>query len=398
MTKKPTNISERVIALGAGGTGGHMFPAAALARELDARGFATLLVTDDRGKRFSDQFASSEIIEIDAGTPMRGGLRARVSAFMHIIKGVRFAYRLLRAKKVACVVGFGGYPSLPTALAARLAGIPYILHEQNAVFGRANRFLAGGARSIAISFADTSAIKTSQLDKVVLTGNPVRREIVGVGEKAYVAPKADGEISILAVGGSLGARIFADIIPAAMTFLDAEIKERLHVTQQCRPEDRARVAEAYVRAGIMAQTPDFIRDMAGALRSSHLVIARAGAGSVSEVGAARRPAIFVPLAIAANDHQTMNARALGDHGAAWVMSEAEFQPGPLAQLLTELVRDGERLKDAANLAVKKIPLGAAAALADLIEQAIHKTSASEETKKPIPVAKNGRGKAKRVAV
>jgi len=374
-----------------------MFPAAALAREVDACCFASLLVTGDRGMRFSDQFEASEIVEIDAGSPMRGGLRARFSSFVQILKGVRFAYRLLKAKKVTCLVGFGGYPSLPTAIAARLAGIPYILHEQNAVLGRANRLLAGGARSIATSFEGTNAIKPSHLDKVVLTGNPVRSEIASVGEKNYAAPKSGGEISILAVGGSQGAQIFADIIPAALTFLDDEIKTRLHVTQQCRPEDRARVAEAYVRAGIMAQTPDFIRDMAGAMRSSHLMIARAGAGGVTEAGAARRPAIFVPLAMAANDHQTMNARALGDHGAAWVMSEAEFQPGPLAQLIAELVQDRDRLKEAANLARKKTPLGAAAALADLIEQAISKTSASEETTEPTPIAKNAGGKAKRVA-
>ena len=364
MTSKP------VIALASGGTGGHMFPASSLANELLSRGYKVLLLTDTRGMAYAHLFNKCMVECIESSSPMQGGLSQRFTSVLALLKGSFIARRKIKKHKAKAVVGFGGYASLPAILGARLLGLPYGLHEQNAVFGRVNRVLAGGACFIATSFANTRLMKEKLSAKTTCTGNPTRSEIVKIGEKPYSQPKDGESFNILAVGGSLGARIFADIIPAALTFLDSEFKNRLFVTQQCRAEDKQKVERAYKRSGIMFETHEFIDDMAAALSKTHLLITRSGAGSVTEAALAARPAIFIPLSIAADNHQTYNAKTLSENRAGWLIPEHEFSPGPLAALIGGLLTASEQLDEAATNARKQAKPSATQDLANLLEDKI----------------------------
>lgn len=362
-----------VIALAAGGTGGHMFPAAALAKELLTRGYKVVLLTDTRGMAYAHVFKKCAVECIESSSPMQGGMAKRIASIFALIKGSFSSRKLLKKHQAKAVVGFGGYASLPAIIGGRLAGLPYGLHEQNAVLGRVNRVLAGGAGFLATTFDNTRRIKPKLVDKTTLIGNPTRVEISKIGEKPYLQPEQGGAFNILAVGGSQGAKIFADIIPAALTFLDSEFKNNLFVTQQCRGEDKQRVEKAYKRSGIKFETHEFIDDMAGALEKAHLLICRSGAGSVTEAALAARPAIFVPLSIAADNHQTYNARALSEKRAGWLMREGEFSPGPLAALIGGLLTASDQLDEAAKNARLEAKPDATAALADLVDDKLLKT-------------------------
>jgi UDP-N-acetylglucosamine--N-acetylmuramyl-(pentapeptide) pyrophosphoryl-undecaprenol N-acetylglucosamine transferase len=358
-------MAERhLIAIAAGGTGGHMYPAASLAYVLKRRGYDVLLITDVRGNDFASQFKDVPIHIIASGSPTRGGFRAYASVF----KGRAAAGRILKKKGVTAAVGFGGYPALPTMLAAKARKIPYCLHEQNAVLGRVNRLVAKHAKAIAVSFPATKLIPGEMKDKVHLTGNPVRRDISAIGSKGYRVPRDDRNFNILVIGGSQGARIFSDIVPEALINLSATHRARLSVTQQCRSEDVPRVARKYSEAGLSAKSLAFVRDMATAYSRAHLVISRAGAGAVSEVAAACRPAIFVPLDISADDHQSVNARSLSDRGGAFLIDQGQFTTETLTAFIKGLLEAPIRLEAAAQTASGMAIPFAARNLADVMGQ------------------------------
>jgi UDP-N-acetylglucosamine--N-acetylmuramyl-(pentapeptide) pyrophosphoryl-undecaprenol N-acetylglucosamine transferase len=354
------------IVIAAGGTGGHLFPAEALAAELLARGERIALMTDARSAAFdSPAFANAERFVVKgSGLAGHGALRAAKGA-VALAAGTLQARGLLRDLHAAAVVGFGGYPSVPPMIAAMTMfgrGPVTVLHEQNAVLGRANRMLATRADLLALSHAGTAKVPVGAKAEVV--GNPVRPALAALAGAGY--PGTEGALRLLVLGGSLGARVFADIVPAAVAALPDPLRKRLVVAQQCRPEDLARVRAAYDAAGVPAELSAFFPDVAGRLATAHLVVARAGAGTIAELACAGRPAILVPLPHAIDDHQQANARALAEAGAAVVMPQASLTPASLAGQLGALLADDRGLARAAASAAKLAQPDAARRLADLV--------------------------------
>lgn len=355
-----------LIALAAGGTGGHLFPAEALAQELKRRGHRVLLVTDARGRRYAERFPADESFEISAASPSIGGPVAKGLAALSLAGGLVTALRELRKRRPAAAVGFGGYPSLPAMKAAALLGIPYGVHEQNEVLGRANRMLASGAAFTAHGFpAIERAPKAARLIEV---GNPVRDAVAALVGAAYAAPTPGGTIHLLIFGGSQGASIFSQVAPPALAALPASLRARLDVVQQARESEIDAVLTQYAAAGIKAEIAPFFGDLPQRVASAHFVIARAGASTVTELSAIGRPSILVPLAIAMDDHQTGNARVLASAGAAIVMPEKEFRDEALAGVLAEILEDPARLAAMAAAAHGRVKAGAAEKLADLVEE------------------------------
>jgi UDP-N-acetylglucosamine--N-acetylmuramyl-(pentapeptide) pyrophosphoryl-undecaprenol N-acetylglucosamine transferase len=283
---------------------------------------------------------------------------------------------LLARLKPAVAVGFGGYASVPTMLAASLSGVPTVLHEQNAVLGRANRLLAKRATRIATSFASVAFISGG--DRAVLTGNPVRPGIAVLADQPYAAPPSGSAIQILVVGGSQGARVFSRLIPEAVALLPAELQRRLRIAQQARAEDLETARANYAPLAAAVELAPFFGDMPERLRAAHLVICRSGASTVAELTAAGRPAILIPYPFATDDHQTANARALDTAGAAWLMPEAQTTPAMLADRLASLAADTERLGRAADVARALGRRDAAARLADLVTSLIRGNGARKE--------------------
>ncbi len=364
------------VVIAAGGTGGHFFPAEALAAELIRRGRSIVLMTDARsGGLRSAVFADHpQHVLKGAGIAGRGAVRA-VKAIVALAAGVAQARGLLSRLHPSAIVGFGGYPTVAPALAARLPGRrpPLILHEQNGVLGRANRFLCGGADTLALSLAGTERVPAKVHS--VVTGNPVRSAIMALAHAGYTPP-GNGPIRLLVLGGSLGARVFSDIVPSALRALPDTLRARLTVVQQCREEDLDRVTAAYRQAGVQAELATFFTDVADRLRAAHLVIARAGASTVAELAVAGRPSILVPLPGAIDDHQTANARALATAGGAWVIPQPGFTATELAGRLAALLADPDALALAADAASGLGRADAAARLADLVEARMYQEARS----------------------
>lgn len=372
----------RPIVIAAGGTGGHFYPAEALAGALIERGQWVVLMTDvrtvvPRGTVFDPR---DQYVLPGAGIAGRGVVRAG-KAVLTLAAGVARAHGIMARIRPAAVVAFGGYPSVPPVLAARLSRgrPPVILHEQNAVLGRANRFLARHASVLALSFANTTRVPPKV--RQVVTGNPVRPAVTALSQAGYEAPvgaRHDGSIQggsvrLLVLGGSLGARVFSDIVPGALASLSVSLQARLQVTQQCRAEDLERVRTVYASSEITAEMAPFFSDVAERLRTAHLVIARAGASTVAELAIAGRPSILVPLPGAIDDHQNANARALADAGGTLVMSQSEFTVEALLERLAGLLRDPGALAQLAAGARSVARPEAAEALADIVEQVIGET-------------------------
>ncbi|QXQ07060.1 undecaprenyldiphospho-muramoylpentapeptide beta-N-acetylglucosaminyltransferase [Sphingosinicellaceae bacterium] len=352
-------MSHYVVA--AGGTGGHMVPASVVAHELIKRGHRVTLLTDARGLRFPGLFTgvTSRIIEsavLSLRTPLKS-LRA-------IWRGRADAMKFLKAEHVAAVIGFGGYPSLPPLLAASALKIPTILHEQNAVFGRTNRFLAGRATRIATSFAGTRRLPAKYDAKTVLTGLPVRDAVRAIGE----APPSEGLINLLIIGGSQGASILSRVVPAAIAELPADLRARLLVIQQCREEDLAIVRARYTDLGVAAECASYFADLPARLAAASLVVSRSGASTMAELAAAGRPAILVPFAAAMDDHQTANAAEFVRAGAGPMLSEKDFTPANVAAAIVSLTATPDSLQKAAHAAKSVGRPDAGAAVATLAIQ------------------------------
>ena len=356
----------RPIVIAAGGTGGHFFPAEALAAELVARGQRVVLMTDARsGGLSSAVFDGREQFVIrGAGVAGRGVWRG-VKAVGALAAGVVQARRILASLGAGCVVGFGGYPSVAPVLAARMLRRrpAVVLAEQNAVLGRANRFLAQRADVLALGFAATALVPSFVRTEV--TGNPVRPAIAALARTSYVAPA--GRLRLLVLGGALGARVFSDVVPAALALLPVALRERLSVVQQVRAEDLERVRAAYRASGVAAELSPFFADVAARLVAAHLVIARAGASTVAELAVVGRPAILVPLPGAIDDHQAANARALADASGAWVMAQRTFTPEALAERLARGLANPVGLAALAVGARSHARADAVVRLADLVE-------------------------------
>jgi UDP-N-acetylglucosamine--N-acetylmuramyl-(pentapeptide) pyrophosphoryl-undecaprenol N-acetylglucosamine transferase len=359
----------QTIVIAAGGTGGHFFPAEALAAEMTARGHRIVLMTDGRsGALNSAVFAGCEQHVIyGAGIAGRGALRG-AAAIGLLAAGVVQARKLLARLDASAIAGFGGYPCVPPILAAGLLRRrpAVVLQEQNAVLGRANRFLARRADCLALGFVGTERVPAGT--DAIVTGNPVRPAVAALAAIAY-APPSD-RINLLVLGGSLGARVFSDVVPDAVRSLPDSLRARISIVQQCRPEDLDRVRAAYAGAGIPAELAAFFPDVADRLAAAHLVIARAGASTVAELAVAGRPSILVPLPGAIDDHQSANARALLRAGAALVTPQSGFTAGSLAEQLNHLLAAPELLVAAAAGARSQARADAAARLADTVEARI----------------------------
>lgn len=359
------------IVLAAGGTGGHMFPAEALAQELRRRGWPILLVTDKRGARYADSFPADDRFEISAATPSIGGPVAKAAAAISIARGLMTARREFKARKPVAAVGFGGYPSLPAMKAAAMAKIPYGVHEQNAVLGRANRMLVKGAAFSAHAFPTLEKCPAGA--RTVEVGNPVRDAVAALA--AANTPHTD-TLRLLVFGGSQGATIFSSAPVEAVSRLPEDIRAKLSVVHQAREADVEKVQMGYARAGVAAEVAPFFKDLPERMAAANLVISRSGASTVTELSTIGRPSILVPLAIAMDDHQSANARVLSEAGGALLLPERRFNADALETALATLFANPERLTVMAEKAQGCVKANAAAALADLVEEMLERRQAA----------------------
>ncbi|WP_312797546.1 undecaprenyldiphospho-muramoylpentapeptide beta-N-acetylglucosaminyltransferase [Tianweitania sp.] len=353
------------ILLAAGGTGGHLFPAEALAHELGARGWDVHLVTDTRAGRYSGTFPAVATHQVSASTFGSKNPIALSRAIWTIWSGVRQSTVLINKLKPKAVIGFGGYPTLPPLYAASRRGVPTLVHEQNAVMGRANKGLAARVSGIAGGFLpENSGVHAG---KTVVTGNPVRPAVITAAARPFNLPGLDDPFRLLVFGGSQGAQFFSDAVPAALALLPEALRKRLSVVQQARAEDEDRVRDAYDKLGMTVEVSPFFNDMAERIADAHLVISRSGASTVSEVAVIGRPAILVPYPHALDHDQAANAAALAASGGAEVHQQATLTPQRIADLIADRMQDPQALAVMASAARSAGKPNAASLLADFAE-------------------------------
>jgi UDP-N-acetylglucosamine--N-acetylmuramyl-(pentapeptide) pyrophosphoryl-undecaprenol N-acetylglucosamine transferase len=353
------------VVIAAGGTGGHIFPAQSLAQELAKRGRRVVLMTDDRGHNYAQSFPQAEIVTVPSATFAGRGIVGKAIAVLRLARGALAAYFALGRVKPSVVVGFGGYPALPTMFAAARRGVPSVIHEQNAILGRVNRWLAPAVTRIASSFGKLAHLDPVLADRVTITGNPVRPAVLS-NARAFARP--GGTFNLLVFGGSQGARVFATLVPEAIAKLPADLRGRLQLVQQCRPEDLDAAKARCAGIGLQPTLSSFFGDMGERLAAAHLVISRAGASTVTELCAVGRPAILIPYPFAMDDHQTANAREMAEAGAAWTFAEAGLSADVLAAKITELAQSPVLLEAAAAKALSLGRSDAASRLADLVDE------------------------------
>ncbi len=373
-----TQTETPLIVLAAGGTGGHVFPAEALAEELLASGLRVVLMTDSRFHYYKGTLATIPRHTVRAGTFGRG-LFSKCTAVVDIALGILQARRLLKRLRPAAVVGFGGYPSYPTMYAASWLKIPTIIHEQNSVLGRANRMLVKQVDVIATTFPETRFIPPEFAAKVSLTGNPVRAGIRALHDVPYAEMVQDGHMRILVTGGSQGASIFSQVVPAAIAALPLALRQRVRVDQQCREADVEATRAAYLQMGVSADISTFFNDVPARLAAAHLVIARAGASTLAELTASGRPALVVPLPNAMDNHQYFNASSLESSGAGWTMPQEGFTAAALSARIEAFMSLPETLSRAAEAARKAGQENAARALCTLVLRVAHKHNITSVT-------------------
>lgn len=360
-------VVSRHYVLAAGGTGGHLIPAFALAAELEKRGHHVALITDARGAAIPGKPSSLTSHVLPAGRFQGTNPASWLRGAKAIVDGRRMALRLFESFQPTAVVGFGGYPALPALLAATSAGIPTVIHEQNAVLGRVNRFLAGRVDAIATSYSQVYRLSPKLGEKVTLVGNPVRVDVLELRERPFPPFTADGLLRILVTGGSQGARVLSEIVPDGLAMLQPALRSRLQVVQQCRPEDIESVRKRYAGHDIPAELATYFENMAERLADAHLFIGRAGASTIAELTAVGRPAILVPLPIATDDHQAANAREIANAGGARSIRQDKFTAAELAKQIQAMAQHPDSLANAAHAAWNCGYPKAASDLADLIE-------------------------------
>jgi UDP-N-acetylglucosamine--N-acetylmuramyl-(pentapeptide) pyrophosphoryl-undecaprenol N-acetylglucosamine transferase len=374
--------------LAAGGTGGHMVPAHALAEELITRGHHVALITDDRGARIPGLFENVPVHILPAGR-LSGGPIGWGKAVKNIFTGRAMASRMYETFRPSAVIGFGGYPALPALLAAQRNNIPTLVHEQNAVLGRVNRLMAGKVSAIATAYPSVDRLSPKHNEKVHLVGNPVRDEVLELRDQPYPPLLEDGIFRVLVIGGSQGATVLSQVVPDGLALLPEHFRRRLQVTQQCRPEDIEQVRATYAGHGIPADLATYFPDIPSRLAWSHLVIARAGASTIAELTAAGRPAILIPLPTATDNHQVSNAREMAKAGGARMVLQSRFTPVELAKQMQKLGLEPQALANAADRAKSVGRPEAAKDLADLVERTgrdpgIDPLPADEMVLRPIP--------------
>ncbi|MEZ5709583.1 MAG: undecaprenyldiphospho-muramoylpentapeptide beta-N-acetylglucosaminyltransferase [Blastomonas sp.] len=352
--------------LAAGGTGGHMLPAYALGRELIQRGHHVAVITDERGAQIPGAPADIQQHMLPPGR-VAGGPVGWLKGLRGIWRGRRMALNLFESFEPAAVIGFGGYPALPTLLAAHKAGIPTAIHEQNAVLGRVNRFLARRVEAIATAYTRVERLDARYAAKTHLVGNPVREEVLALRGENYPPLLGEGIFRVLVTGGSQGARILSDVVPDGLAMLPVNLRRRLQVVQQCREEDIEAVRDKYAGHEIPAELATYMEDLPEKLGWAHLFIGRAGASTVAELAVAGRPAILVPLPIATDDHQSANVRDLVAAGGARSIRQTSFTPKELAKQIQKMAMDPGALENAALAAHKCGYPNAVRDLADLVE-------------------------------
>ena len=355
----------RCVLLAAGGTGGHLFPAAALAAALRRRGVEVELASDDRALKYGADFPARAVHAFPSATTTGAGALNKARAAMTLAAGVVAALVKLRRIRPRALVGFGGYPTVPPVMAASFLGIPTVLHEQNAVMGRANRFLSSRVSLIACGFPGLKAADGATAAKTRFTGNPVRPEVLAAAQTPY--PDFAGKrLNVLVTGGSQGARVMADVVPEALALLGADERQWLRLTQQARGEDKARVAAACARMNFPIEIAEFFADLPARIAASHLVVGRAGASTVSELAVIGRPSVLVPFPHALDQDQAANAAALAAAGGAVVVPQFEFTPARLAAILHEALAAPAKLAASAKKAKAAGVPDAADRLADLV--------------------------------
>jgi UDP-N-acetylglucosamine--N-acetylmuramyl-(pentapeptide) pyrophosphoryl-undecaprenol N-acetylglucosamine transferase len=359
----------RPILLAAGGTGGHLFPAEALANALARHGVPVHLATDERASKYGTSFPALETHEIRAATVSGRSPLAMASAVFSLGQGLLQAYGVIGRVKPAAVVGFGGYPTVPPVLAGVLRGVPTLIHEQNAVLGRANKLLAPRVGRIATGFASVKGIDGALAAKARHVGNPVRPAVIAAAATPFADPVPGGPLRLCVFGGSQGARVMSDIVPPTVALLGPDERRRLSIVQQAREEDLARVRDAYAAAGVEAEIAPFFRDLPSRIAAAHLVVARSGASTVAELGVIGRPSILVPLPHALDQDQAGNAESLSSIGAADVIRQADFTPAWLAGTLKRHLAEPQRLTQAAAAAKSAGIPDAAERLAALVLEA-----------------------------
>lgn len=363
-------MTKGLIALTAGGTGGHVFPAEALANCLQKRGYDLVFMTDKRAKNLNGTLGSIPRHTVCAeGVTGRSTVR-KIAAVIKLLWGTIQATCLLSKIRPDLLIAFGGYASIPATLAAQAVHIPVILHEQNAILGRANRLLTRRAQLIATSFTPTSLVPEMIQSKQ--TGMPVREAVLAKVGTPY--PTDTNEFRLLVIGGSQGARVFADVIPEALNMLSPALKAKLVLYQQVRPENMKKVQEAYRNSGIKSvNLSSFFTDIPDLLSQAHLVISRSGSSSLAELSALGKPSLLVPLPTSADNHQVANARVFTANGSGWLMIEKDFTPETLSARLTELMQNPAVLRRASDCALKTAQTNAAQNLADMVEELMKKT-------------------------
>ena len=365
MSGQPAQGRGRLALIAAGGTGGHMFPAQALAERLLAGGWRVKLSTDDRGARYAGGFPAEVAREIvPSATTARGGVGGKLAAPFRIGAGVTRALSDLRHDRPAIVVGFGGYPTIPAMGAALTLRIPRMIHEQNGVMGRVNRLFAARVDKVACGTWPT--VLPDGVDAVHV-GNPVRQAILDRAAAPYAAPDG-GPLRLLVIGGSQGARVLSQTVPAAVAELPRDIRARLQVSHQARAEDVAAVAAAYAAAGVVAEVQPFFSDVPERMARCHVIVSRAGASSLAEITVIGRPAILIPFAAATGDHQSANARALAESDAAVVLPESVLDISSLTRDLNAILTDAARATAMASAALSMGRPDAAARLYDLVTE------------------------------
>jgi UDP-N-acetylglucosamine--N-acetylmuramyl-(pentapeptide) pyrophosphoryl-undecaprenol N-acetylglucosamine transferase len=361
-----TDRPSPVVVLAAGGTGGHVFPAEALAAALIARGAKPVLITDRRGGNFGGVLGGLDLYTLRAGALTGVSRSVRLRNIFALALGFGQALSQLSRLRPQAVVGFGGYASVPTVLAAGIRGYRTVIHEQNAVLGRANRMLAKRVGHIATAFEQVDRVPAAAADRLIRTGMPVRPAFVTARAQAFRCAEGDEPFRLLILGGSQGAQVLSEVVPAAAGLLPPEFRQRLRISQQCRKENLADVRLAYERTGIAADLETFFQDVPQRLAAAHLVIARSGASTVAEIAAVGRPSVLIPYPFAADDHQSANARAMVDWGAAVMFHRGEFTPAALAGRIVELTRQPGRLAKMAERAAAFAIPDAGDRLADLV--------------------------------
>ncbi len=342
-------MTKQTIMLCAGGTGGHMFPALALAQDLMSRGCEVVMVTDKRAEKYTKGFDGLKV-HVIASSTLPSGLLGKVKGLFLLAYGYIQSKQIISKYQPSIAVGFGGYPSLPPMKAAQTAGIKTIIHEANATLGKANDYLAHKADRIALSLPDTSSLDEGDAVRAIITGNPIRADIAALYAHPYNAPDNDAPFHITIMGGSLGAKVMAKNVPQALASLPEDLKVRLNVTQQCHDEDIVDVQNIYNDAGITATLKSFFDNVPEVLKQTHLVIARSGASTVAEIAVAGIPAIYIPYPHHADQQQRVNAESVSKMGGAWVIEEKDLTPAILSGRIESVMRSPETLFRAAEAA------------------------------------------------